>query len=168
MKNTSHSKPSIGTELLFSMILFFVFALCSVFTILIGSRVYENICARDDRTYHRDTALAYITNKVRQADQAGSVSIREDNGIPVLILTTETAGSYYETWIYTQDGILRELFTEAGSGLGTADGLEIMECTPLTFTMEYPAPGHEMLAVTLDGTEQARILLRSTQKGGAD
>lgn len=166
MKKSSHSKPSAGTELLFSMILFLVFALCSVFTILIGSRVYENIRMRDDRTYHRDTALAYITNKVRQADRSGFVSIREENGIPVLILTTEAAGSTYETWIYTRDGVLKELFTESGSGLGTADGLDIMDCAPLTFSLENPSPDCGLLSVSLDGTASARILLRSMVKGG--
>lgn len=161
MKKSVNARPSTGTELLFSMVLFLVFALCSVFTVLIGGRVYENIRMRDDRAFHKDTALAYITNKVRQADQAGSVSIREDGGIPVLILTQELAGSLYETWIYTKDGELRELFTGKDSGLGTADGLEIMECLPLAFSLEETASGGLLLTVTLDGDGSAHILLRS-------
>lgn len=168
MKKSNHSRPALGTELLFSMILFLVFALCSVFTILIGSKVYENIRMRDDRTFHNDTALAYITNKIRQADREDMAVIREENGIPVLILSMEAAGSVYETWIYTQDGILKELFTEQGSGLDTDDGLTIMDCTPVSFAFEYPAPGRKILTVTLDGRESAKILLRSRQKGGTD
>lgn len=168
MKKSNHSRPALGTELLFSMILFLVFALCSVFTILIGSKVYENIRIRDDRTFHNDTALAYITNKIRQADREDMAVIREENGIPVLILSMEAAGSVYETWIYTQDGVLKELFTEQGSGLGTDDGLTIMDCTPVSFAFEYPAPGRKILAVTLDGGESAKIFPRSRQKGGTD
>lgn len=168
MKKSNHSRPALGTELLFSMILFLVFALCSVFTILIGSRVYENIRMRDDRTFHNDTALAYITNKIRQADREDMAVIREENGIPVLILSMEAAGSVYETWIYTQDGVLKELFTEQGSGLGTNDGLEIMDCAPVTFTFEDLSPENRILSVDLDGGECAKILLRSSQKGGID
>lgn len=161
MKKSVNARPSTGTEMLFSMVLFLVFSLCTVFTILIGGRVYENIRARDDRTFHRDTALAYITNKVRQADQAGAVSIREDGGVPVLILTQELGGSLYETWIYTKDGELRELFTGKDSGLGTADGLGIMECRPLAFSLEETSAGASLLTVTLDGDSSTRILLRS-------
>lgn len=168
MKKSNHSRPALGTELLFSMILFLVFALCSVFTILIGSKVYENIRTRDDRIFHNDTALAYITNKIRQADREDMAIIHEENGIPVLILSMEAAGSVYETWIYTQDGVLKELFTEQGSGLGTNDGLTIMDCTPVSFAFEYPVPGRKILTVTLDGGESAKILLRSRQKGGTD
>ena len=43
------------TELLFSMLLLFVFLLCSIFTVLLGSRVYENIRARDNESFYRET-----------------------------------------------------------------------------------------------------------------
>lgn len=99
------------TELLFSMLLLFVFLLCSIFTVLIGSRVYENIRARDNESFYRDTALSYVVNKVRQADETGAVEVRDEGDTSVLVLTSQINGSLYETWIYTLDGTLRELFT---------------------------------------------------------
>ena len=68
VKRTNHSGN--GAEQLFPALLFFVFLLCTIFTILIGSRVYENIRERDNLSFHTDTALAYISNKVRQGDIA--------------------------------------------------------------------------------------------------
>lgn len=121
------------TELLFSMLLLFVFLLCSIFTVLIGSRVYENIRARDNESFYRDTALSYVVNKVRQADETGAVEVRDEGDTSVLVLTSQINGSLYETWIYTLDGTLRELFTPKDSGLTTADGLEISSCPKLTF-----------------------------------
>lgn len=121
------------TELLFSMLLLFVFLLCSMFTVLIGSRVYENIRARDNESFYRDTALSYVVNKVRQADETGAVEVRDEGDTSVLVLTSQINGSLYETWIYTLDGTLRELFTPKDSGLTTADGLEISSCPKLTF-----------------------------------
>ena len=57
MKKTV-SRPSEGMDFIFSMLLFLVFILCSVFTILIGSRVYGNIRARNDAAFYSDTALS--------------------------------------------------------------------------------------------------------------
>ena len=140
------------TELLFSMLLLFVFLLCSIFTVLIGSRVYENIRVRDDETFYRDTALSYVVNKVRQADETGAVEVRDEKDTSVLVLTSEISGSLYETWIYTLDGTLRELFTPKDSGLTTADGLEICSCPELTFLLEEQ-DGKKLLTICQTSSE---------------
>ena len=159
-----HTSANMG--LVFSLLLFLTFMLCAVFTILIGGRVYENIRLRDSQTFHRDTVLAYITNKVRQADQADSISIREENGLPVLILTSEAGGTEYETWIYASEGQLRELFTPKDSGLTTDAGQNITDCESLAFSFEDLKNGSRILTVTLNSDSTARLLLRSSQKGG--
>ena len=72
------------TSVLFTMLLFLVFVLSALFTVLIGSRVYENITVRSDASYTGNTALSYIANKVRQGDRAGLVDVVDIDGIPVL------------------------------------------------------------------------------------
>ena len=161
------NRSNSGTEQLFSALLFFVFLLCTIFTILIGSRVYENIRERDDRSFHTDTALAYITNKVRQGDMADAVSIRENNGCQVLVLTSDYDGILYETWIYQREGALWELFTQEDSGLDVDSGQMIMNCDPVSFTLETNEHGTALLTISLNGVREAKVLLRSTQKGGA-
>ena len=56
---------------LFTMLLFLVFILSALFTVLTGSRVYDNITARSDKNFSSSTALSYIANKVRQGVRAG-------------------------------------------------------------------------------------------------
>lgn len=120
---------------MFTILLFLVFVLCALFTVLIGGRVYENINARTENTYRKDVALSYIANKVRQGDEAGRVSLTEMDGLTVLKLEQRIQDSVYVTEIYYQDGRLWELFTDAESGLGVGDGNEIMECSPVSMEM---------------------------------
>lgn len=143
------------TGFLFSMLLFFVFLFCSVFTVLIGSRVYENIRERDNDSFYQDTAVSYVINKIRQADQSGGVTVGEtDSGISFLLLTSQTDGTVYETWIYTMDGHLRELFTPMGSGLSVEDGLEICTCPELAFSLDEP-DGKRLLTIFQASSDEA-------------
>lgn len=148
--------PDSGkTGFLFSMLLFFVFLFCSVFTVLIGSRVYENIRKRDNDSFYRDTAVSYVINKIRQADQSGGVTVGETgDGISFLLLTSQTDGTVYETWIYTMDGCLRELFTPMGSGLSVEDGLEICACPALSFSLDEP-DGKRLLTISQASSDEA-------------
>ena len=123
-------------NLLFTMLLFLVFVLCALFTVLIGGKVYENINSRIEENYSGQVVLNYVANKVRQGDKAGSVSVKDMEGIRVLELTQEINGNSYVTWIYYRDGAVRELFTDSESGLGLGDGLEIIECDGLTFSQD--------------------------------
>ena len=165
VKRTTQSRN--GAEHLFPSLLFFVYLLCTIFTILIGSRVYENIRERDNVSFHTNTALAYMTNKVRQGDMADAVSIREDNGCQVLVLTSDYDGTLFETWIYQMDGALWELFTQKDSGVDIYSGQMIMECEPVSFSLEETEHGNTFLTIVLDGSQEAKICLRSTRKGGA-
>ena len=125
-------------SVLFTMLLFLVFVLSALFTVLIGSRVYENITVRSDLNYTGNTALSYIANKVRQGDRAGLVDVVDVDGTGVLEMKQEIGGSEYVTWIYWKDGTIRELFTDTQSGLGLEDGLEILECGGLELKKSGP------------------------------
>lgn len=169
MRKSNSAQSMKSMELVFSMLLFLVFVLSAVFTILIGSRVYENIRARNDASFYSDTALGYITNKVRQTDSAGSVTVQEVDGVSVLLLYSGTEETPCETWIYTANGQLQELFTLTGSGLGVGDGLSIMECQDVSFSLEETDNG-ALLNINLStdsGIKTARLSLRSRQEGGA-
>ena len=123
-------------SVLFTMLLFLVFIMCALFTVLAGSKVYENISSRMDQTYTGSVALQYVANKVRQGDADKAVAVRTEDGQPVLEIRETIEGGDYITWIYYYEGSIRELFTCEDSGLGLADGLEILECDGLTITQE--------------------------------
>ena len=128
----SHSRNDGQTlSVLFTMLLFLVFIMCALFTVLAGSRVYENISSRMDQTYTGSVALQYVANKVRQGDEQGAVTVKNIDGQQVLEIRENIEDGDYVTWIYYYDGSIRELFTYEDSGLGLADGLEILECDGL-------------------------------------
>ena len=159
-------KSRSGAEQLYPALLFFVFLLCTVFTILIGSRVYENIRERDRLSFETDTALAYITNKVRQGDMADSIAVREENGQQFLVFTSVFDGIEYETLIYHMDGGLYELFALAENDLDVTAGQRIMDCDVMHFALEETSKDNSMLHITLGETRHVDLLLRSTQEGG--
>jgi len=154
-------------EQLFPMLLFLVFLLCTVFTILIGSRVYENIRERDRLSFETNTALAYITNKVRHGDLAESIHVREENNIQFLIFTSVYDDIKYETRIYQMNGGLYELFVPADSRVDADMGQRLMDCGPMAFSIESTATRDSMLQIKLNDSLHVDLLLRSSQEGGS-
>ena len=131
--NETAAKRNTGNHgqafnLLFTMLLFLVFVLCALFTVLIGGRVYENINIRSQDNFTGSVALQYVANKVRQGDMEGAVRVIDIEGTPVLELESRLEGGNYVTWIYYHEGNICELFTDPSYGLGLADGLTILEC----------------------------------------
>lgn len=145
---------------LFTMLLFLVFVLCALFTVLIGGKVYENINIRTETTYRADVALSYIANKVRQQDTVGMAELTVVDETTVLRLRQVVNERAYNTDIYYKDGKLWELFTAADSGLGVNDGLEIMECDEVVMTME-----DGLLHVRTEGEKGGSVWL-SLRSGG--
>lgn len=160
-KQTQHNRQTMN--LLFTMLLFLVFVLSALFTVLIGGKVYENINSRVEENYSGQVVLNYVANKVRQNDKADSIAVRDIEGTAVLELAQEINGISYVTWIYYMDGSVRELFTNAGSGLGLEDGLEIIDSQGLTFRREG-----DILEVQVADQTDTRLLLNIRSGGGTD
>lgn len=147
---------------LFTMLLFLVFVLCALFSVLMGSQVYENITKRSDENFSGTTALSYIANKIRQGDRQDGVDIIEVDDTSVLQLKQKIGEETYHTWIYWKDGSIRELFTDENSGLGLEDGLEILECSGLSMEKK----GSRIILQTQgEGAASLKLSLRS---GGKD
>ncbi len=151
------------TGALFTLLLFLVFVLSALFLVLMGGKVYENINNRTEMTYREDVALSYIANKVRQGDEAGSISLKEESGTKVLRIKQEIQGSVYVTAIYYQDGKLWELFSDEGSGLLLGEGNEILSCSP--FSMEM---NNGLLHIETQGNEGGSLWLSLRSKGVQD
>lgn len=161
MSSGGRRGQSVGT--LFTMLLFLVFVMSALFTVLTGGRVYENISTRMEQTYTGSVALQYIANKVRQGDRNGAVTVKEIQGQQVLELVQDIDGEQYLTWIYHLDGEIRELFTYADSGLTLQDGLEILECDGLELSQEG-----RLLTVKTTGAGGGSLNLALRSTGGQD
>lgn len=160
MKHSAGNQSSlIGT--LFTLLLFLLFVLCALFTVLLGGKVYENMSVRMEQQFTGSVALQYVANKVRQSDVAGQVSVREIEGVPVLELAQEIDGYNYLTWIYCRDGAICELFAGEDSGLGLADGIAIIECSGWKLLQEG-----RLLTVETTDEGGGRLLLSLRSDGG--
>lgn len=92
-----------------------MFALFSLFLVVIGARVYRGLTAAGNENTEIRSAFSYVANKVRLGGgQAGAVRVEEKNGITVLSLRESYEDTEYETVIYYYDGALREYFAPAG------------------------------------------------------
>ena len=77
-------------------------------------------------------------------------------GSDALALTEHLDGTEYVTILYCLDGQLRELYTEAGSGLLPEDGIPVLELQSLTLSSE---DGLLTLTVTAPNGERATVSL---------
>lgn len=152
-------------DILFVLALFGVFAVSALVLVTIGANVYQHTVSAMNTNYDSRTAIAYITEKIRQSDCVLSdgtpaVSIGTLEQTPALILTDELDGEYYCTYLYLHDGWLRELYMRQGAYLGDNmedAGKNILELESLSY--EQAAPN--LLRVTMcmpDGNTKALAL----------
>lgn len=127
----SRSAQAVGT--LSTVLLFVLFAFLTLIVIFFGANTYRGIAARMEQNYGSRTALAYLTNKVRQHDEAGMIRVTEQDGISILELGEIIEGGRYATRIYCRDGMICELFTKQGSSVSLEAGQEIVEAQALEF-----------------------------------
>ncbi len=114
MKQDQKKNHTIDTVFVICLLLLFVLSSLSV--IAIGASIYKkNVREMGDNSSHR-IACAYITEKVRQADENGQVRVEEIFGENALVLTKEIKGVTYNTYIYDYDGNLMELFARSDLG----------------------------------------------------
>lgn len=146
---------------LFTMLLFLVFVMCALFTVLAGGKVYENIGGRMEDNYTGSVALQYVANKVRQGDRAGMVEVLTVDETPVLELKQTIGEQVYATWIYYYDDSIYELFTRPDIGLGLDAGVPILECEGLTFRQDG-----NLLTVETAGDGGGQLLLSLRSAGG--
>lgn len=99
-------------DFIFPVALFFVFAVSSLIVVLLATRIYKSTTEESQEQYTSRTTLSYITEKVRQNDESGAVSIGELDGADCLMLKSQ--GSDYTTYIYEHDGALKELSVKEG------------------------------------------------------
>lgn len=97
---------------LLALLVFAVFAVSVLMILLNGADIVQKVSARDRESFDRRTAAQYITTRIRQADQAGMISVRDTGD--VLVLSEEIDGYVYDTLVYCHDGYLREMFCERG------------------------------------------------------
>lgn len=121
-------------DFIFPVVLFVVFALCALTVLLLAARIYQSTTENSSLNYTSRTGLSYINEKIHQNDVNGSVSIRELDGTPALVMEQTYDDTVYCTYIYTYDGELKELFVKNNTPADLSSGKTILEIK--SFSME--------------------------------
>lgn len=153
------------TDIVFVLSLFCVFAVLALFVVVLGANVYRNIAGDMDVNYNMRTSIAYLSEKVRQNDSAGSVEIRDVGGNDALVLTQQAADDSYETWIYAQGKKLREVTVAAGKKITPGDGQEIMDLSRLQLRKTDEGLIRMEITDMQGNTFESAVFLRSTESG---
>lgn len=133
MKIANDKGHSIDT--LFAILLFSILTLCALSIIVLGGKVYQNIAKNMDENFTSRTALSYISNKVKQHDKTDSVLVESRQGEEALILKEDIDGTIYETWIYYDNGSIKEIFTEEGTDIPLDTGTVILNAQDIHFKL---------------------------------
>ncbi len=121
-------------DFIFSMTLFCVFAICSLFMVMIGATVYKNCVTTMESTYTSRTSLSYVAEKIRQNDK-GSISVESLENISVLKMETPYNNQVITTYIYCYNGYLTELTTADSSMFSLKYGNKILPFNDISFVL---------------------------------
>ena len=112
---------------LFTLSLLGVFAISALLVTVFGANTYEKIVSASRKTNESTTALSYVREKIRQNDAAGCISVERLEDTDVLSLKSSVNGRSYITYVYYQDGMLRELYQQEGYDLPLSAGQGILK-----------------------------------------
>ncbi len=108
----------------FAFLLFLLFTCLGLTLILAGAKVYETCSRQLEGNYTIRTAMAYVTEKIRQGDEEGKIRLSQVGASPALKLSQEIQEETYDTYIYEDEGYLKELLinskTTPSPGQGTS------------------------------------------------
>ncbi len=111
MNPSSNKRHVIDT--IFVICLMLLFLISALTVISIGANIYKKNVATTSENYAQRVSIAYITEKVRQSDVDGNVYVQKLFDQNVLVFEQTVNGNVYNTYIYSYDGYLRELFARA-------------------------------------------------------
>lgn len=157
MYKSSQNQPRHIVDLLFLLALFCVFAFSALMLVMLGSDIYQTTVQNMSKNYNSRTAFSYITEKIKQQDQSGSIAITTFGDGDALALyqnigTSDAEEQSYVTYLYLDQGNIKELFTTADNTLSPSAGQSILECT--TFQAKLISPGlYHVFLQTADGEE---------------
>lgn len=114
-------------DLIFPLSLFFVFISSCVIVLILSFHVYKETIDLEQVNYESRTALSYIVQKIHQNDTSKAISLCQKEKSDVLIIKDQN----YLTYIYEDDGYLKELFVQENIEFSKKDGKKIVPVTHL-------------------------------------
>lgn len=155
MKRKSESKHIV--DVLFVLALFCLFAIYAVLLIIVGAKVYQKTIDGMEANFNTRTPYSYITEKIRQSDRSGAISVGKIEEYDALILTEEIQDRKYCTYIYAKDGYMKEFMTakgnvltpDAGQNIVPVADFHVLQNTDGLFEITITDTDNQILHVTL-------------------
>ena len=147
-------KKKHSINIVFTILLFGVFAFTAVFVAVMGVSVYANSAEKLQANFDTRTSLVYLSEKIRTNPGNYRVGEIEDND--ALVLTEEVGGVFYETWIFVTDDRLRELTIIQGNAVLPATAQQIMDLKSLKAVLKDG--GVELSVETIAGERSSTFV----------
>lgn len=127
-------------DVLFVIALFCVFAVSLMLLTGTGASVYRSIVDSMTENFNSRTSVTYVLNKIHQSDLEGRVSVETFEGTSCLALSEEIDNVAYCTYLYYDEGSIKELLTRVSSGFDPSYGTQILavdsfDATEITKTL---------------------------------
>ncbi len=152
---------------LFAFVLIGLFTLFALMIIVSGVQSYRGMADGARLASQQRLALGYVSGKLRASGDRGSVSIREESGVKLLVITEDADGEQYETRIYFADNSLREQFCTPDLPFDPEDGDPITSLPGFTFSRTGNLVTLKAF-LTGGGEAEAFVALRAGEGGDAD
>lgn len=149
--------------MLFVVALLFLFAMGALMLIALGSSIYKRGVDTLTKSYDKRTAYAYITEKLRQYDEEGSITTDIFNQSGAIRIDTTIDDIPYVTYLYDYDGALMELFARADVGeLPPEAGQKIMDIDDFVVA----AKGNGILEITITLKDGENLTFITAKRSG--
>jgi hypothetical protein len=122
-------------EITFVIVLFFLFTIFALLLSVMVADVYSRGEKRSESNYNMRTSVLYLTEKVRQTTASEGISVRQAGEGDALVLGMSAGDERYETWIYVEDGYLREVLLMQGTDVVPGIGQKIMPLSALVLEL---------------------------------
>lgn len=128
MNNKHHSTKHL-VDVLFVLALFAVFTISALILVILGAQIYQKTVDHMEENYQKRTIYTYISEKIRQSDSSDAISIQKTEASYVLCIKESYASGDYCTYIYEDEGTLKEYYTRSENEFLPSLGTDIMPVT---------------------------------------
>lgn len=152
-----NSKSDAGyslIEMLIAMMLLVIFGLGIFVLAASATTTYENLVEEKQATEDARIGMSYLVTKLRQNDRVDAVRVAPlfNGSGDALVIRELFEGERYETWIYVNDGYLREATITEDMVVSDDLSFEIAKAEGLKIGLS-----NKTLTFTLTGIDQASI-----------
>jgi hypothetical protein len=118
-----------------------------------------------ESNFNERTGFAYVTEKIRQADSDGAVSIGDFDGIPALLIARTSGENTYITYLYAYNGYLKELMVRKDTPLSPEAGQDILAVSE--FSLQQVNDRLFSFTICAEGGESCSLFVSTKSKGGS-